>query len=194
MSWNPFLLRHARKSRARRPLARHFRPLIERLEDRSLLATIAVNTTLMDPADGLCSLSEAIIAANSNAALGRRRQAKCARATASGLAADTINLVAGTYTLTTVDPSRPGNDPVGLPDMASTITFQGAVLAARSSTSQRRGTPDFPIAPFRGNTSARLWSTTSTFAMAILRASVARSSSSQTIETALASQPLRVRE
>jgi len=60
-------------------------------------ATIAVTTTadVINPADGLCSLREAIIAANTDTASGA-----VAGECPAGTGADQINLPAGTYTLT----------------------------------------------------------------------------------------------
>src|SRR5438477_773447 len=60
-------------------------------------ATINVNTTAdaINAGDGLCSLREAIIAANTNAASGG-----VAGECIAGSGTDTINIPAGTYTLT----------------------------------------------------------------------------------------------
>ncbi len=115
------------------------------MEDRRLLATITVNTTSMvtNATDGSCTLIEAINAANSNTASGGAA-GECVAGSAAGT--DTISIPAGTYTLTAVDHLRGGTDPVGLPDVTSPITFQGAgagtTIIERSSAA---ATPDFRI-------------------------------------------------
>lgn len=64
-------------------------------------ATITVNTTDDTIADdGFCSLREAVIAANTNAASGLGGPGECVAGEAATVAVDTISIPAGTYTLT----------------------------------------------------------------------------------------------
>jgi uncharacterized repeat protein (TIGR01451 family) len=91
-------------------------------------ATITVNSTLQVVAptapsgnnDGMCSLSEAIVAANTNSAVDA-----CTAGQSGGT--DTIMLPAGTYTLSQVDNTADG--PSGLPFVNFPILIQGAGAA-----------------------------------------------------------------
>ena len=84
--------------------------------DRAQAATITVNTTtdVVNATDGLCSLREAITAANTDAASGAT-VGECA----AGSGGDTVNLPAGTYTLT-----------LGSISIASDLTLAGSGAAA----------------------------------------------------------------
>ncbi len=89
--WFPSWLRKPTVSPKQRP-ARRFRPRLEVLEDRSVPATLTVNTTLdvLGHANGMLSLRQAVLDAN-------------ARTTA-----DTIVVPAGTYNLTLAEPGDTG--------------------------------------------------------------------------------------
>ena len=105
--------------------------------DVSAQSVIAVNTTSMavNPNDGLCSLVEAITAANTDTTSGGA-VGECA----AGAGADSINLgTSQTYTLTAVNNGVQG--PNGLPDITTNITING-----NSSTITRdSGAPNFRI-------------------------------------------------
>jgi uncharacterized repeat protein (TIGR01451 family) len=93
-------------------------------------ATITVNSTVQVVAptapsgnnDGMCSLSEAIVAANTNSAVDT-----CTAGQSGGT--DTIMLPAGTYTLSTVDNNSFGFGPTGLPVILAPVLIQGAAAA-----------------------------------------------------------------
>ena len=108
-------------------------------------ATITVNSPIqvVNPgaggnADGLCQLSEAIRAANTNAAVDG-----CAAGQTGGT--DTIVIPAGTYTLAAVDNTNGlFNEPLGLPPITESVTLQGAGAATTIvERSTAGGTPDF---------------------------------------------------
>lgn len=85
--------------------------------------------------NGTCSLREAIINANN----GAQTHADCDSGSAG---ADTINLTAGTYSLTDVYESDPdGYGPVGLPSITSDITLVGTSPA----TTITRGSGTFRL-------------------------------------------------
>src|SRR5256885_2196972 len=88
---------------------------IRRKSRRELLATIDVNTTsvVTNAGEGSCTLMEAINGAITNPAWGAPG-GNCGAGSAAGT--DTINIPAGTYTLTAVDHLRSGVDPIGLPN------------------------------------------------------------------------------
>jgi len=97
--------------------------------------TVATGVVDVDDNDGLCSLKEAIINANDDAAT----HPDCI----AGSGGDTINLAAAIYTLTTVDNTDPTLGPTGLPSITSQITING-----NSATIERNsdgGTPEFRI-------------------------------------------------
>jgi hypothetical protein len=101
-----------------------------------------IHVTTFDPniaADGQCSLVEAIVNANNDAAT----HVDCT----AGSGPDTIELPAGTYTLTLVnDPTSGGN---GLPLITSTITINGhGSTITRSADPQ---TPQFRIVYITAN-------------------------------------------
>ncbi|QLQ06416.1 MAG: hypothetical protein HZY76_10420 [Anaerolineae bacterium] len=96
-----------------------------------------VNVTTFDPniaADGQCSLIEAIVNANDDAAT----HADCL----AGSGPDTIELPVGTYTLTLVNNVNSGGN--GLPLVTSVITINGHGSTITRSTAA--GTPAFRIA------------------------------------------------
>ncbi|HEV8384392.1 MAG TPA: choice-of-anchor Q domain-containing protein, partial [Candidatus Acidoferrales bacterium] len=113
-------------------------------------ATITVNSTLqvVNPgpggpgvggnADSLCQLSEAIRAANTDLAVDG-----CGAGSVAG--PDTINVPAGTYTLTAVDIIEPGTGlPFGLPIITSNVIITGAGAATTIiERSTAGGTPTF---------------------------------------------------
>lgn len=107
----------------------------------ALAATITVNSTAQSPgAIGDCTLGEAIIAANTDAAVDG-----CLAGSLTG--ADTIILPVGLYTLTSVNNfGFGGMGANGLPHITSPIIIQGAgatsTIIERSSAA---GTPDFRI-------------------------------------------------
>lgn len=81
-------------------------------------ATINVTANAVDTVvNGNCSLVEAIQAANTDAAVD---------ACTAGSGADTINLPAGTYTLTVFD-NISGSQHFGLPKITTTMTILGEV-------------------------------------------------------------------
>ncbi len=96
-----------------------------------------INVTTFDPniaADGQCALIEAIVNANDDAAT----HADCP----AGSGPDTIELPAGTYTLTLVNNVNAGGN--GLPQVTSVITINGHGSTLTRSTAA--GTPEFRIA------------------------------------------------
>ncbi|MCC6627806.1 MAG: hypothetical protein IT340_10430 [Chloroflexi bacterium] len=102
-------------------------------------ATIGVTSTSMavDGNDGLCTLIEAIIAANSDTASG-----PAAGECPTGNGADTIELQAGeTYAL--IVPYGVGDDLTGLPTITSVITIHGN--GATIARSDAPGTPNFRL-------------------------------------------------
>ena len=106
--------------------------------------TITVSATIMtiNGSDGLCTLKEAIISANTNAVSGMT-PGECVAGSSSG--ADTIVVPAGIYTLTTADNTETNfGTSNGLPLIVSPIIIQGAgasqTVIQRSSAA---GTPEF---------------------------------------------------
>lgn len=96
-----------------------------------------IDVTTFDPnmaIDGQCSLVEAIVNANHDAAT----HADCP----AGSGPDTIELPAGTYTLTLVNNVNSGGN--GLPQVTSAITINGHGSTITRSTAA--GTPEFRIA------------------------------------------------
>ena len=107
-------------------------------------ATITVNSTspAINSSDGLCTLREGIIAANSNAPSGIVA-GECAAGISND--SDIIGLPAGTYTLSDVHNST-ANGANGLPRISSGIVIRGAGAAATIiERSSAAGTPDFRL-------------------------------------------------
>src|SRR5262245_25554346 len=113
-----------------------------------LAATIMVNSTSSVSAanDGLCTLREAIVSANSHTPSGPA----AGECPAGSLGTNTIVLPAGTYTLSDVGGSEFG-EPNGLPTINSTITIQGAGAASTIiERSSAAGIDDFRIFYVKG--------------------------------------------
>ncbi|MEO8609209.1 MAG: choice-of-anchor Q domain-containing protein [Chloroflexota bacterium] len=105
----------------------------------ALTGSLTVTTTSMaiNPSDGLCSLPEAINAANSDTAAEGAAQGECVPNGNAG-ALDSITLGSGlTYTLTTVDNNTNGAN--GLPVITSPIVINGnGSTITRNSEAQFR--------------------------------------------------------
>ncbi len=101
---------------------------------RTPAATIVVTTFIPDiNADGACSLMEAMVNANNDAAT----HVDCA----AGAGSDVIELAAGSYTLTV--PHNNTDDGTGLPVITSSMTLNGnGAVIERSAVP---GTPDFRL-------------------------------------------------
>lgn len=113
---------------------------------RAAVITVTSQSEAVDPADGLCTLREAITAANSDAPSGG-----AAGECPAGAGADTIELASGSYTLTAVDNTTGGAN--GLPAITSDITVQGAGVVS-TIIERDAGAPPFRF--FAVATGARL--------------------------------------
>ena len=122
-------LKHLFHSHRAQRLTKRFRPNLEVLEDRCLLAAIVVNTTTDDltPNDGSVSLRKAIQAINAGSDLGDA-SIKAARTGTYGVN-DTIILPAGTYKIT-IPPSGDDDNTTGDFDISKAVTIQGAGAGA----------------------------------------------------------------
>ena len=111
-------------------------------QEVAMAATITVTTNNPNIAlDGQCSLIEAIVNANNDAAT----HADCA----AGSGADTIVLPANAnVTLSAVSgrTSGPFGDPIGLPEISSRITIEGN----GSTIARQTGSPDFGLIAVKG--------------------------------------------